>query len=476
MSRVILYVFCLFACVGCTKPYYSRPPLDIPDEWRFESNEDSTICNREWWKQFNDPVLDQLIEVALANNKDILVAIERVFEFYGRYGVTASGLIPEIDGNTVFTRQKFSIAAFNPDAPLITNRIFNLYEGFLSLNYLIDFWGQVKSLTEADYEEYLGTIEARRNVLLTVVSSVATTYMKLRQLDLQLKISEETLKSRQESLELAQIRFELGETSELEVAQAEALLESAAIEIKRLERDIPQTENQLSILIGFNPQDILRGLPLFEMSTPIDIPAGLPADLLEQRPDVRQAEYELMATNARAFAAWTNYLPQFTLTGQFGSSSSQLHRLLTNPADFWLWGVTGFVPLFNAGETGFQVMEAKAIRNEAYFTLQQVLLNAFREVNNALITVQKNKELLVEQEKQVKVLRVYLNLATLRYQEGEVDYLNVLDAERTLFDSELAYAQAKADVFTAIISLYASLGGGWVTQADAYSQQFVPCD
>lgn len=471
MLRFILCGICLFLLSGCMKPYYSRPPLDIPDDWRFESNNDSTLCNVDWWKQFNDPVLDQLIEAALANNKDIMVAIERVFEFYARYGITASELIPEVDGNASYTRQKISLTTFPLTGPF---HVFNIYEGFLSLNYLMDFWGQIKSLTEADYEEYLGTIEARRTVVLTVVSSVANTYMLLRQLDLQLKISRDTLKSREQSLELAQIRFELGETSELEVAQAEALMESAAIEIKRLERDIPQTENLLSILMGFNPQDILRGLPLFEMSTPIDIPAGLPADLLEQRPDVRQAEYELMATNARVFAAWTNYLPQFTLTGQFGSASTPLREFLKNPSDFWVWGVASFVPLFNAGKTGFQVMEAQAIRNEAYFTFQQVLLEAFREVNDALIAVQKNKELLIEQEKQVKVLRVYLSLATWRYQEGEVDYLNVLDAERTLFDSELAYAQAKADVFMAIIDLYQALGGGWVITADAYSQQFVP--
>lgn len=468
MPRALIFGILLFLCGGCAKPYYVQPPLDIPENWRFESNNDSTICNVRWWQQFNDPVLEQLIDAALANNKDIMIAIQRVYEFYGRFGVVGSALIPEIDGNASFTRQKVPLAVFPPTSPEF--RLFNIYEGFLSLNYLIDFWGQVKALTEAQYAEYLGSVEARRNVVLTVVGSVANTYILLRQLDLQLKISRETLKSRLQSLDLARIRFELGETSELEVVQAEALMESAAIEIKRLERDIPQTEDLLSILIGFNPQDIPRGLELNEIATPIDIPAGLPSDLLLQRPDVLEAEDRLIAANARVYAAYTNYFPQFTLTGEFGSASTPLHQFLKNPADFWAWGVTGFVPLFYAGKLDFQVMEAKAIYEQAYYNFQQVLLEAFKEVNDALIGVQKNKELLIEQEKQVKVLREYLKLATWRYEEGEVDYLNVLDAERTLFDSELAYATAQADVFTAIIELYTALGGGWVTEADAYAQ------
>lgn len=481
-------VICLFLLLtGCLRPNYVKQPLDIPKEWRLDTNEGNTLCNYNWWEQFQDPVLNRLIMTALKNNEDLQVAIARVCQFYARFGVVRADLFPGITGNASYLRSKNSSAIPTPtfdlsspsstisgatpsgDTPLSLNfpRITNNYQAFFSLSWALDFWGRYYSAAEAAYDDYLGSIQARRAVVITVVTSVATAYITLRELDAQLGISKQTLESRYESLKLAQDRFELGETSYLEVIQAEAQIEIAALRVIEFEREIPLAENQLSILLGENPHWIERGKSLEKFEYPITIPAGLPSDLLTRRPDIVEAEDALKAANARVSEARALLFPQFTLTGLYGSESDSLSTFLRSRSEMWQYGVNAVQTIFDAGRTFYLIDEAKAIREETLAQYRQTILVAFKEVNDALVLYRKDRQLVVEHQKQVKILTEYLRLATLRYNEGEVDYLNVLDAERTLFDAQLSLAQAQADSFTAIVKLYGALGGGWVDKSDA---------
>ena len=443
----------------------------MPDQWRFESDEGDTLCNLEWWKQFQDPVLDQFIMLALKNNQDLQVAISRVLEYYARFGISRSFLFPTVTGNASYTRTKNSIALAATPEPIMDigvgiPRIFNDFQEFFSLSWELDFWGRISSATEAAYYDLLGQIEARRAVVISVVTSVANTYIRLRQLDAQLEVSKKTLESRIESLRLAVFRFELGETSEIEVKQAESEVEIAAIRKIGFERDIPVAENLLSIILGENPHSIERGSDIQSLRYPISIPTGLPSDLLTRRPDIMQAEDDLIAANARVTEARAMLYPQFNLNAFFGNESNFLSKLFTGPAEMWQYSLAAVEPIFNAGRTTYEINLTVAARARLVYQYRQTLLNAFREVSDALISYKKNRELANEHEKQVKVLSDYLRLARLRYLEGEVDYLNVLDAERSLFNAELELVQAQSDSFSSVVQLYGALGGGWVLDAD----------
>lgn len=467
MRRLSSIIGIILLLTGCMRPHYQPPYVSIPDSWRIDADESSTLCNMRWWEQFQDPVLNGLIITALRNNQDLKVAIARVFEYQARLGITNADLYPSVYGNALYTRTQLPLTL--PTAPLSpgVSRIQNNFQLYFSLAWQLDFWGRLRSASEASYAELLAQVEARRAVAVTVVTSVANTYILLRQLDGQLEVSRKTLESRLESLKLATYRFELGETSEIEVKQAEAEVEDAAIRMLEFEREIPQQENLLSILLGENPRSIERGLTLDLFQYPVTVPTGLPSDLLSRRPDIVQAEESLIAANARVAEAKALFFPQITLTGLYGNESAKLSDLLTSPAQIWQYGITVLEPIFDAGKTGYRVDAARAIRTEALYTYFQTILNAFREVNDALIAYQKNLQLVKEHQRQVNVLRDYLKLAQLRYEEGEIDYLNVLDAERSLFDAQLQLVQAQAESFIALVQLYGALGGGWVIEVDA---------
>lgn len=457
----------LMLMFGCIKPNYVPQYVNVPDSWRLPADEASTLCNFRWWEQFNDPVLNDLIWAALQNNLDLKIAISRVFEYYARLGVTEAALYPAIYGNASYSRNELSIAF--PQTIPGSPRIFNLYEASLNLTWELDFWGRVRSASEASYAELLSQVEARRAVVVSVVAAVADAYITLRGLDGQLEVSRKTLKSRQDSLELAKDRFQLGETSELEVAQAEAELEIAAIRVLDFELAIPLQENLLSVLIGENPHEIIRGRPLNQFFYPPTIPAGMPSDLLIRRPDIVEAEYQLISINARVAEARALFFPQITLTGMYGSESILLRTFLKSPAEMWQYGISAVQTIFDAGRIWYQVEEVKAVRDEALYHYRQVILTAFQQVDDALVKCEMNQKLVKEHEQQVKVLELYVHLATLRYLEGEVDYLNVLDAERSLFAAQLNYVQSQVDNFNSVVLLYKVLGGGWVDDADAFA-------
>lgn len=464
--KLLAFIAITFILQGCITlhPPYQRPCLNLPEAWRLETDEGTTTANMRWWEQFNDPVLDNLIIQSLEYNNDLKIAIGRVWEFYARLGIVSADLYPLITANGSYTRSELSL---NTGQILPGNmRTFNLYTALLNVSWELDIWGQIRSATEAAFNEYLAQIEARRTVVLTVVSSVASTYFLLRQYDKQLDVSKKTLKSRIDAYELAKHRFEGGVTSELPVTQAAADVEEAKVQVIEFEINVQQTENALCVLVGRNPQAIERGLTLDELTMPPVVPAGLPADLLCQRPDILEAEYALKAANARIGEALALYFPQVNLTGDYGNESIFLHNLFTNPSLTWQYTISLAQTLFDAGKISSQVDQTEAIHYEAYYSYVSRILNAFKEVNDALIAHKKILELVVVEKQRVDVLAKSLMLANLQYENGETDYLNVLDAERNLFQAQLNFVQAQSDSFISLVSLYKALGGGWVIEAD----------
>lgn len=460
---------------------YKRPCVEMAEEWRVESDDASTVANVRWWKQLEDPVLDGLIEDALENNNDLFIATARIAEFRARLGIVSSQLFPQVAADALFSRQRTS-QNLPGEAPTSTSSsaggggllpdfdifppLSNNYQVFLNAAYQLDLFGRLQSATDATAADLLGQVQARRTVILTVVSSVASAYIQLRQYDQQLKVSKQTLASRRESYLLAKLRFEEGLTSELEVKQAASEMDEAVLQVIQFETQIPQQENLISILVGHPPTAIDRGLAVDEWPLPFEIPTGLPADLLDQRPDLLQAEQQIVAANARIGEARALYFPDISLTGYFGYQSDELHNLFTNPSRAWQWAANLLQPIFTGGRISSTVDLTKALKQEAYYNYQQTILTALREVNDALIGHKNAKKALLAQYQRVHDLHDYLHLARLQYDNGLVDYLNVLDAERKLFEAQLDLAQSQALVFLTLVNLYKALGGGWVVDAE----------
>jgi multidrug efflux system outer membrane protein len=466
MPKRILCGIILALLTGCMTvgPDYKRPPIDTPAAWRFEEKEVRHLANTGWWEQLSDPVLDRLVSQALQENKDLLIATARIEEFFGRYFSTRGDQFPSAGGTADAFRQRLSEK--NTVQPIDgRNNPFNFYEAFLGSSWEIDFWGKFRRATEAARAELLATEEARRTVVLTLVSAVATAYVDIRALDKQLEITRSTAETRKETLDLFQLRFNNGIISEVDLSQAESEYEDARARIPDIERAIGQTENALSILLGRNPGAIPRGLTIDELVLPA-VPAGVPSELLERRPDIRQAEQLLIAANARIGVAKSLYFPTISLTGAFGTASTSLSNLFTAGSRAWDFGVPLSVPLFTAGRIGGEVKAAEAAQRQAVYSYQQTIQNAFREVEDALIDRSKSGQRLDALGRQLKALSNYARLARYRYDEGYTSYLEVLDAERSLFNVELTYTSSQNTLFRSLIGIYKAMGGGWVDQAE----------
>jgi multidrug efflux system outer membrane protein len=465
MLNRILCCCALLILTGCMTvgPDYKRPAIDTPVAWRFEEKEIRDLANTAWWQQFNDPVLNGLVGTALEQNKDLLIATARIEEFFGRYFSTRGDQFPSAGGNADALRQRLSEKGFSrfdgKDNP------YNQYEAFLNAGWEIDFWGKFRRATEAARAEMIGTEEGRRTVVLTLVSAVAAAYVDIRSLDKQLEITQRTADSRKGTLELFQLRFQNGIISEVDLSQAESEYEDALARLPDIERAIGQTENALSVLLGRNPGPIPRGLPLDALILPA-VPAGVPSELLERRPDILRAEQTLIAANARIGVAKSLYFPTISLTGAFGTTSTDLSSLFTASSRAWSYGVPVSVPLFTAGRIGGEVKAAEATEKQAVLSYQQAIQNAFREVDDALLDRGKSGQRLDALSRQLKALNNYARLARMRYDEGYTSYLEVLDAERSLFNVELAHTTGQNVLFRSMINIYKSMGGGWVDQAE----------
>jgi len=448
-------------------PDYVRPEIDTPKTWRFEDREVRDLANTAWWEQLQDPVLNDLIRTALAENNDARIAAARVEEFYGRLGATRSQLFPQVGAEALAGRQRASERTplgAPPQNPYNTVQL----DAFAS--WEIDVFGRLRRLTESARADLLATDEGRSATILTLVSSVATVYVNLRDLDKQLEISQSTVDTRFNTLKLFEARFKGGVVSELELAQARSEYESAAATIPALEQAIAQTENALSVLLGRNPGPIPRGRAIDDLTLP-GVPAGLPSDLLTRRPDLRQAEQNLIAANANIGAAKALYFPTISLTGLFGVASTSLSGLWSSPARMWSYAGAASGPIFTAGGIPGQVRAAEAQQKQALYSYQRSILIAFQEFEDALVGSQKIRVQLGAQGRQVAALSDYARLARLRYDAGYTSYLEVLDAERSLFTAQLQYAQTQGNSFVQSINLYKAMGGGWVIEADKLAPQ-----
>ena len=464
MRTSYLSLVALLALSGCLLgPNYERPAVDAPPAFRFAESDAKDLVNTAWWEQFQDPALNALIATALADNKDVKIAAARVEQFLGQFVTTRSQLFPQVAAG--FDAQRQRVPLGSTQLPSGVGPVFNQFQATLSASWEIDFFGKLRRQTEAARASLLSSEEGRRATILTLVASVASSYVNLLSLDRQLDIAKSTAASRAASVHVFQLRFSGGEVSQMELAQSQSEYEASLATIPQIELQIAQQEDALSILLGHNPGDIARDRELDDLALPA-VPAGLPSELLERRPDLRQAEQDLIAANALIGAARALYFPSISLTGLFGSASTRFSSLFTGPARVWSYAGAVTLPIFTAGSISGQVTQAEAQQQQALFQYQKSIQVAFQEVADALVSLQKTREQLVVQGSQVDALRTYARLARLRFEGGYTSYIEVLDAERSLFNAQLTYAQTQGVVFTSAVSLYKAMGGGWVTDAE----------
>jgi multidrug efflux system outer membrane protein len=446
---------------GCTVgPDYKRPSAVVPTEFRAVSPEASkaeaaSLGDQKWWDVFRDDQLQSLIRTAIQQNYDVRIAATRVLEAQAQLGITRSNQFPSVSGGANLSAQRTSQSIIFPAIEQSTGQL------NLSAAWQLDFWGQYRRATEAARASLLSTEWGRRAVISSLVSSVASAYFQLRALDLQLELSENALTARRESLRLTSVLADHGNTSELDVRQAEQLVYTASEEIPDLERLIQQQENLLSTLLGNNPGPITRGLALTEQPHPPEVPAGIPSELLERRPDIRQSEQVLIAANAQIGVARAAYYPQIALTTSGGFQSDALARLFGGPAG--LWSFAGYLvqPIFTAGRIRSGVRLAEAEQQEAVLSYQQTIQQSFREVSDALIGYRKLREFREQQELLTASAEGAAHLSNIRYKGGVTSYLEVLTNETNYFSAELNLAQAQANELLALVQLYQALGGGW---------------
>jgi outer membrane protein, multidrug efflux system len=476
MNRLLTVAMTILLLGGCAVgPDYRQPEISAPPAWQVDMQTAKDTANTAWWEQFGDPALNDLIATALKQNYDLRIATARVEEYYGRYGATRADLFPQVGYGASAGRTQVSeksVLAGTPGA----GTPHSLYQAQFSASWEIDLWGKIRRATEAAQADLMGAEDVRSGVILSLVTSVATAYVDLRSLDRQLEIARQTLNLREESVRLFEIRFKGGNISEMELSQVKSEYFVALAAIPDLEKRVRQQENLINLLLGRNPGPISRG-KAFEKGTTVEafalpsVPAGLPSDLLLRRPDIRQAEQQLVAANARIGVAKAQYFPSISLTGLFGTSSTALGDLFTGPANTWNFAGSLAGPIFTAGKIKGSVKAAQAVQQEALFSYEQVIRNGFREFEDALIDQDRTRVQLDAQKKQVEVLATYARLARLRYENGYTSYIEVLDADRSLFNSQLSYTQTQGLLLRALVNLYKASGGGWVVEADKRSRE-----
>jgi multidrug efflux system outer membrane protein len=444
---------------GCTlTPDYERPELDVPPDFVQSDPAGESIANAEWWDLFQDEQLQQLIGTALEENKDLGVALTRIESARQAVTVVRANQFPFIDV-TGFAGRGRESRELLPGV-----RSDNLFSVAGDLSFQLDLWGELRRATEAARAELLGSEAAYRNVTISLVSDVAGLYLLLRDLDERLQISQRTLATRLDSLKIIEARFDKGTVPELDVNQAQIEVAVAESAIATFQRQIVQTENALRILLGRNPGPVGRGETLQEQRFPPEVPAGLPSELLQRRPDVVQAETQLQAATARIGVAEALRYPSIFLTGRLGVESTDLSDLNSGDAETWNIGANLFAPIFNSGQLKAQAEAARARAEEALLRYEATLQQAFRDVEDALVAVRTYKDEYEAQSRRVVAARNAARLSRARYDGGVVDYLEVLDTDRTKFNAELAQSQTLQLYFSSIVQLYKALGGGWVTE------------
>jgi multidrug efflux system outer membrane protein len=462
-TRIATVAVLLLALGGCkVGPNYQRPPLTVPDQYRGLAPDQTTqqqasedFALMKWPAVFQDETLQSLIKEALANNYNMRIAATQILQASANLGIVRANQFPTVGGT-------FSVAN-QQQTPLFTGAP-TIDTAGLQLNYIVDFWGQYRRATEAARAQLLATVYARDVVQITLVSLVAQNYFLLRQYDAQLSYSKETVDADKQILNLNTIRYKGGDVAITDVYQAQVLVQQAEAEVISLQQAIEQTENNISILLGKNPQAIARGLSLTEQPHLPEVPAGLPSALLQRRPDVRRDEESLVAANANVGVAKAAFFPQISLTGQFGAASTAISSFLQGPATFWSVGGQIAQPIFEGGRIRSGYRLAWAQRDQAELVYKQTVLNAFGDVSNSLVGYNDSRQYRVKIEEQTTTYRETARLATVRYQGGVTSFLEVLVTEQDYFTSELQLAQAWFQEMQNYVQLYQALGGGWDQQ------------
>ena len=479
MKPLTLIVALMLVGAGCTVgPNYKRPTVDVPGSYRgsapssqasqTDKEQPSAIAaaqppqpaiqslgDEKWWEVFQDKQLQELIRTALTNNYDVNIAAARILKAQAELGIVRADQLPTINAGA---------AAINYDIPRaknFPNTASSVNAVDASFNWQLDFWGKYRRATESARANLLAARWAREYVISTLVSDVAASYFQLRALDLQLEISRRTLAARQESLKLTQTLTNGGAGTMIDVRQAEQLVATAAESIPDLERRIAEQENYLSTLLGSNPGPIARGLPLTEQPHPPEVPAGLPSSLLERRPDIREAEEQLVAANAQIGVAKAAYYPDISLTASAGYASSALTSLFTGPAGFWAFGGQLAQPIFAGGRIKAGVKYSEAQQQEFLLNYRRTIQQAFRGVSDSLVAYQKNREFREFHQQLTVAAQDSARLSDVRYSGGRASYLEVLTNETNYFNAELGLVQAQLNELLALVDLYRNLGGGW---------------
>jgi multidrug efflux system outer membrane protein len=448
-------------------PDYKRPPVIIPEQHRFAQGpqHEESLADLPWWEITKDEKLQGLIREAIANNLDLRVATARVEEARARAGVAKSFYYPAIGLSGGYETGQVSRLSEPP--PPTGDKKFHNWDASFSLSWELDIFGGIRRQNEAAYAGFLATEEGRRGVLITLVGDVASNYFGLLELDLELDIAHRTVESNDETAEYYRKRLSGGVSNRLEVDQAVANRSRTAATIPVIEREIALTENLLSFLLGRAPGPIDRNMRLSDEYLPPAVPAGMPASLLERRPDVGEAEEQLVASNADVGAAKALFFPSISLTGLLGVVSGPLHDLLKGDATTWTVGAGLFQPIFQGGRIKRNYEAAQARYVQAVAEYQKAALNGYREVADALVTIEKLGVQRAELESGVDALRDASALARARYDTGLSTYIEILYADQLLFDQELQLARVRGGEFRAIVELYRVLGGGWQTEPAA---------
>jgi len=446
---------------GCTVgPNYHKPVVQTPTAYH-SLNENpqaqaqtASYANLPWWQVFQDPVLQGLIRTCLKQNYDLQLATERINAARAQLGITRSNQLPQVQGDGDFSggksglfQDKFNFLTLTADAA-----------------FQLDLFGQLRRATQAARAQLLATEDAQKTVILTLVSDVASDYFQLLQLDLELQITRGTVENQVRSVELTKLQLSHGVATRLDVLQAQQVLDTANRQIPELQREIGREEDAISILLGNYPEDVHRGHPLVEQPLPPEVPPGLPSTLLERRPDVREAEHNLMAANAEIGVAKAAFFPQISLTGSGGGSfgrSSLFSSLMSSQLGIWSYGASFAQPIFTGGRLHSGLQLAESDERQELIAYKQAIQLAFRDVSDALIDYQKYHEVRVEQEFAVKTLRDTVSTSLTRYRGGITTYLEVLDGQRSLFSAELTLAQDRGNEYQSVVELYKALGGGW---------------
>jgi len=476
LAAALASTLALSACAGLG-PNYQRPDVPLPQTWRSDLPNAQDVVNTDWWQGLGDPALDALIGEAIDANKDLQLATLRVEQFDARLLITRADGRPQIGYSASAQRKRYSeelprpvrnpnqtpSQPFEPEGPYQ-----NAFELGGNFSWELDLWGRVRRAKEAARADVMASEDARRAMMLTVVTSVATSYVQLLALDHRLELAQQTQKNRSDALALIQKKYEGGAASQLDVAKAKAALYDVSVDVPDLEHQVATLENATSLLLGRNPGPVKRGT-LLALKLPA-IPAGVPSDILERRPDVMEAEQNLVSANAKIGVAKAEYFPTISLTALLGLGSTEQYNLFQRSASTGSIGAGLLGPIFSGGRIKGDIREAESVQKQMLVTYQQTVQTALREVEDALVFRGKSGEIAIAGEQQLAALRDAVRLSDARYEGGQSSYLDVLDAQQDLYEAQDKQVGRDRDTFLALISVYKAMGGGWMVaheQADA---------